>query len=143
MRVHVLGSGAGGGFPQWNCNCRNCRGLTDGTLNARARTQSSITLSANRTDRVLFNAPPDIRAQLNTFPALQPGRASRDTAICAVMLIDSQIDHTTGLNHFRSRARQEYALDILQFKLDVLWAMPDAMWMAYIEERPPYHGISP
>ena len=97
MRIHILGSGAGGGFPQWNCNCHNCSGVRDGTVKATPRTQSSITLSANGEDWVLFNASPDIRAQLAAFPALQPGRSIRDTAIRAIVLVDAQIDHTTGL----------------------------------------------
>jgi pyrroloquinoline quinone biosynthesis protein B len=97
MRIHILGSGAGGGFPQWNCNCHNCSGVRAGTVKATPRTQSSITLSANGEDWVLFNASPDIRAQLAAFPALQPGRSIRDTAIRAIVLVDAQIDHTTGL----------------------------------------------
>lgn len=97
MRVHVLGSAAGGGFPQWNCNCRNCDGVRTGAINAQPRTQSSIAVSADRVNWVLFNASPDILAQLKAFPELQPGRAIRDTAICAIVLMDSQIDHTTGL----------------------------------------------
>ena len=97
MHIRVLGSGAGGGFPQWNCNCRNCRRMRQGELKAKARTQSSIAVSGNGTDWVLFNASPDIRAQLTAFPAMQPGRAVRDTAICAIVLIDAQIDHSSGL----------------------------------------------
>ena len=97
MHVHILGSAAGGGFPQWNCNCRNCAGLRQGTLKAKARTQSSITLSGDGVNWVLFNASPDIRAQLEAFAPLQPKRGPRDTGIVAVLLIDSQIDHTTGL----------------------------------------------
>ncbi|MBT2971789.1 MAG: pyrroloquinoline quinone biosynthesis protein PqqB [gamma proteobacterium symbiont of Ctena orbiculata] len=97
MLIHILGSGAGGGFPQWNCNCTNCLGLRTGAGNATPRTQSSITLSANGDDWVLFNASPDIRQQLASFPVLQPGRRIRDTAIRAIVLVDAQIDHTTGL----------------------------------------------
>ncbi|MCG6860475.1 MAG: pyrroloquinoline quinone biosynthesis protein PqqB [Chromatiaceae bacterium] len=97
MKVRVLGSGAGGGFPQWNCNCDNCSGLRTGDLDARARTQSSIAVSPNGRDWLLVNASPDIRQQVLAFPALQPGRAKRDTGIRGVLLIDSQIDHTTGL----------------------------------------------
>jgi pyrroloquinoline quinone biosynthesis protein B len=97
MQVHVLGSGAGGGFPQWNCNCSNCRRVRSGELQGTSRTQSSITVSGNGVDWVLFNASPDIRAQLESFPPLQPGRAVRDTGICAIVLCDAQIDHTTGL----------------------------------------------
>ena len=102
--IHVLGSAAGGGFPQWNCNCRNCDGVRRGRINARARTQSSIALSADGENWVLFNASPDILAQLKGFPRLQPARALRDTAIVAVILVDSQIDHTTGLLMLREGA---------------------------------------
>ena len=97
MLVHILGSGAGGGFPQWNCNCRNCRSLRSGDFKGPARTQSSITVSSNGVDWILINASPDIREQLASFPPLQPGRAVRDTGICAILVVDAQIDHTTGL----------------------------------------------
>jgi len=97
MRIHVLGSGAGGGFPQWNCNCDNCSGIRAGTLRAKARTQSSIAVSSNGLDWALVNASPDIRAQVLAFDALQPARSRRDTGIGSVILVDSQIDHTTGL----------------------------------------------
>ena len=97
MKIQILGSAAGGGFPQWNCNCHNCSGLRNGTLNARARTQSSIAVSANGIDWILFNTSPDIRAQLESFSPMQPGRALRDTGIAAIVFMDSQIDHTTGL----------------------------------------------
>jgi pyrroloquinoline quinone biosynthesis protein B len=97
MRIHVLGSAAGGGFPQWNCNCRNCDGFRRGTLKAMPRTQSSIAISADEASWLLCNASPDILAQLRTAPFLQPARALRDTAIRAVLLIDAQIDHVTGL----------------------------------------------
>ena len=97
MRIRVLGSGAGGGFPQWNCNCRNCQGVRSGRIRAIPRTQSSIAVSADGERWVLFNASPDIRAQLESFPVLQPARDIRDTAICAILVVDAQIDHTTGL----------------------------------------------
>ena len=97
MKILVLGSAAGGGFPQWNCNCRNCAGVRDGSVRATPRTQSSIAVSANGVDWVLFNASPDILSQFRASPALQPGRALRDTGIVGVVLMDAQIDHTTGL----------------------------------------------
>lgn len=97
MFIQILGSAAGGGFPQWNCNCRNCRGVRAGTLKAQPRTQSSIALSDDGVNWILCNASPDIRTQLESFPALQPARHLRDTAIGAIVLMDSQIDHTTGL----------------------------------------------
>jgi pyrroloquinoline quinone biosynthesis protein B len=97
MRIRVLGSAAGGGFPQWNCNCRNCEGVRKGSLRAAPRTQSSIAVSAEGLDWVLFNASPDVLAQCRAFAALQPGRSIRDTAIRSIVLSDAQIDHTTGL----------------------------------------------
>ena len=97
MKIIVLGSAAGGGFPQWNCNCRNCKGVRDGSVNARSRTQSSIAVSSNGTDWLLVNASPDILTQIKSTPALQPARAARDSGIAAVMLMDAQIDHVTGL----------------------------------------------
>ncbi len=97
MKIQILGSAAGGGFPQWNCNCHNCSGLRNASLNAKARTQSSIAVSANGTDWILFNTSPDIRAQLESFAPMQPARALRDTGIAAIVFMDSQIDHTTGL----------------------------------------------
>ena len=97
MHIHLLGTGAGGGFPQWNCNCNNCKRLRRGEIKSSPRTQSSITVSADGVNWVLFNASPDIRAQLEAFPPMQPARAVRDTGICAIVLADAQIDHTTGL----------------------------------------------
>jgi pyrroloquinoline quinone biosynthesis protein B len=101
MKIIVLGSAAGGGFPQWNCNCRNCAGLRSGTIRATARTQSSIAVSNNGSDWVLINASPDILAQIRATPALQPAlrsaQAKRDSGITAVMLMDAQVDHVTGL----------------------------------------------
>ena len=103
MRIRVLGSSAGGGFPQWNCNCANCDGLRHGRINARARTQSSIAVTANGLDWLLVNASPDILTQIRDTPDLQPARAVRDSGIAAVLLMDAQIDHVTGLIMLRER----------------------------------------
>ena len=97
MYVLILGSAAGGGYPQWNCNCIMCAGVRNGTLNAQPRTQSSIAVSTDKVHWLLVNASPDIRTQLNTHALMQPARDLRDTGITAVILVDSQIDHTTGL----------------------------------------------
>ncbi len=105
MRIFVLGSGAGGGFPQWNCNCSNCSGVRSGTLRTSRRTQSSLAISEGKEDWVLINASPDLRAQLETCPALQPARRVRDTAIVAVVIVDAQIDHTTGLMTLREHTK--------------------------------------
>lgn len=116
MHIHVLGSGAGGGFPQWNCNCHNCHGLRHGTIKARARTQSSICVSGDGINWVLFNASPDILKQIQEFAPLQPGRAIRDTGIVAIVLIDAQIDHTTGLLMLRESTvkREIYCTDVVK-----------------------------
>ena len=104
MRVTLLGTAAGGGFPQWNCNCRNCAGVRSGAVRAKARTQSSIFVRADAgVDGILFNASPDILEQIRSHPALQPARAVRDSAIAGVVLIDGQIDHATGLFMLRER----------------------------------------
>ena len=104
MKIRVLGSAAGGGFPQWNCNCPNCRGYRAGTLQTRSRTQSSIAV-AGGDSWALVNASPDVLAQLQANPDLQPGRAVRDTAIAAIILVDGQVDHTTGLYMLRESVR--------------------------------------
>ncbi|MFC4313452.1 pyrroloquinoline quinone biosynthesis protein PqqB [Steroidobacter flavus] len=106
MHIRILGAAAGGGFPQWNCNCPNCGGVRRGELNARPRTQSSIAIrGADETAWTLVNASPDILAQLQANPQLQPGRAYRDTGIRNIVLTDSQIDHTTGLLMLREATK--------------------------------------
>ena len=97
MRIHVLGAAAGGGFPQWNCACSNCSRLRRGEIAATARSQSSIAVSGDGRAWALINASPDIRTQLEAAPALQPHDNVRGTPIAGIVLIDSQIDHTTGL----------------------------------------------
>ncbi|MEB2609260.1 pyrroloquinoline quinone biosynthesis protein PqqB [Burkholderia cenocepacia] len=101
MIIYILGSAAGGGFPQWNCNCVNCAGFRNGTVEARARTQSSIAVSGDGVNWVLCNVSPDIHSQLKRFPSLQPGHSLRDTGISAMVLTDSQVDHTAGLLSLR------------------------------------------
>jgi pyrroloquinoline quinone biosynthesis protein B len=70
------------------------------------RTQSSIAVTANETDWLLINASPDVLQQIKAFPALQPARALRDTGIAAVLLMDAQIDHTTGLLMLREHRQK-------------------------------------
>jgi pyrroloquinoline quinone biosynthesis protein B len=116
MHIHVLGSGAGGGFPQWNCNCHNCDGLRKGTIKARPRTQSSICVSGDGVNWVLFNASPDVLKQFQDFPPLQPARAIRDTGLVGIILIDAQIDHTTGLLMLRegTQKREIYCTEMVK-----------------------------
>jgi pyrroloquinoline quinone biosynthesis protein B len=94
--VRVLGSAAGGGFPQWNCTCPPCRAVRTGSRPCVGRSQSSIAVSADRQQWFLFNASPDIQSQIESFPDLHPddGRVVRLTA---VLLTDAELDHTLGL----------------------------------------------
>ena len=97
MWVRVLGAAAGGGFPQWNCNCPNCRAVRDGSAPCRPRTQSSLAVSGDYQHWFLFNASPDIRSQIEAFPPLRPQRALRHTPLQGVVLSDAEVDHTLGL----------------------------------------------
>lgn len=97
MYIRILGSGAGGGFPQWNCSCPNCKAVRSGSINASPRNQSSIAVSSDGEHWVLFNASPDVRAQLENFPEIHPKNKVRGTGIEAIVMFDSQIDHATGL----------------------------------------------
>jgi pyrroloquinoline quinone biosynthesis protein B len=94
--VRVLGSAAGGGFPQWNCTCPPCRAVRTGSRPCVPRSQSSIAVSADRQQWFLFNASPDIQSQIESFPDLHPddGRVVR---LQAVVLTDAELDHTLGL----------------------------------------------
>jgi pyrroloquinoline quinone biosynthesis protein B len=103
MKIRVLGSGAGGGLPQWNCNCTNCCRARRRRDDVLPRTQSSIAVSDDGTNWILINASPDLLTQLRENPELQPARSIRDTGIVAVMLVDAQIDHVTGLLMMRER----------------------------------------
>lgn len=96
MRIEILGSSAGGGLPQFNCNCDNCKGYREGKKSIKRRTQSSITISEDGENWVLFNTSPDILEQIHNSPFLHP-QQRRETKIKAIIFIDAQIDHTTGL----------------------------------------------
>jgi pyrroloquinoline quinone biosynthesis protein B len=99
----VLGAAAGGGFPQWNCNCDVCRLAWAGDRRVRARTQASLAVSANGKRWTLLNASPDLRAQLQSTPALHP-RGLRESPIEAVVLTGAEIDQTAGLLSLRERS---------------------------------------
>src|SRR5208282_3579258 len=98
MRVRLLGTAAGGAFPQWNCNCGNCRLARAGSGRAKARTQSCIAVSADEKRWFLINASPDIRVQIESFPPLlSTGGAIRGSGIVGVLLTNADLDHTLGL----------------------------------------------
>lgn len=106
MKVRVLGSAAGGGVPQWNCNCPNCRVARTSNFSNLRRTQSSIAVSADDKNWVFFNASPDLCSQIAAFPALTPvSKKLRGTAIAAVVLTDGELDHVTGLLSLREHRK--------------------------------------
>ncbi len=94
MIVRVLGSAAGGGVPQWNCNCANCAAARRG--DAPRRSQSSFAISADGDAWWLVNVSPDVAAQIEAFPPLQP-RERRGTPIAGMLLTDANVDHLGGL----------------------------------------------
>ncbi len=103
MRVVLLGTAAGGGFPQWNCACALCAEARDGKL--PSRTQECVAVTGNARDWWLLNASPDIRTQLTATPALWPGPGPRDTPVRGVLLTDAEADHVAGLTVLRGAAR--------------------------------------
>jgi pyrroloquinoline quinone biosynthesis protein B len=96
LNIRVLGSAAGGGCPQWNCACRNCRGARDGSVRIEPRTQECVAVSADGEAWFLLNASPEVRAQIESFPPLHP-RGLRESPIQGVLLTNGDLDHTLGL----------------------------------------------
>jgi pyrroloquinoline quinone biosynthesis protein B len=97
MRVRVLGSSAGGGLPQWNCGCDNCTRARRGDPAVPARTQSGLAVSADGARWSLFDASPDLRAQLEAFPLLHPRPGTRDLPLDSVVLTSAELDAALGL----------------------------------------------
>jgi pyrroloquinoline quinone biosynthesis protein B len=97
MRVKVLGSAAGGGFPQWNCGCSNCRRFRLGSLRATARSQAQLTASADDQHWFLLGASPDLRYQIEACKELQPQNDGRNSPISGVILTCADLDHSLGL----------------------------------------------
>jgi pyrroloquinoline quinone biosynthesis protein B len=100
----VLGAAAGGGFPQWNCNCDVCRLAWAGDKRVRPRTQASLAVSGDGRRWTLLNASPDLRAQIQATPQLHPREAARASPIAAVVLTGAEIDQTAGLLSLRERS---------------------------------------
>src|SRR4249919_54739 len=99
----VLGSAAGGGFPQWNCRCPVCQLAWAGDRRVRSRTQASLAVSANGEDWVLVNASPDLPEQLRRAERLHPRGGTRGSPIKAVVLTGAEIDQVAGLLSLRER----------------------------------------
>jgi pyrroloquinoline quinone biosynthesis protein B len=102
MQIKIVGSAAGGGFPQWNCDCRNCAGLRAGTLCGKARTQTQVAFSPLPGIWFLVGASPDLRAQILATPELSPSpEASGQSPIAGVFLPSADVDAVMGLLHLR------------------------------------------
>ena len=96
MRVKILGSAAGGGFPQWNCACHNCSSLRAGAFSGKARTQAQVAVSHDSRSWFLLGASPDLRTQIEATRELHP-RGIRDSPITGVVLANADLDHVLGL----------------------------------------------
>lgn len=103
MRILVLGSAAGGGFPQWNCSCPVCRLAWAGDTRVKPRSQSSLAVTADGIRWLLLNASPDLRQQIIASPALHPRGASRQSPIAAVFVTNADVDHLAGLLTLREQ----------------------------------------
>ena len=97
MHVKILGSAAGGGFPQWNCGCRNCSLLRAGKFNGKARTQTEVAVSEDGRSWFLLGASPDLRSQIEATRELHPRDGVRRSPIAGVVLTNADIDHVLGL----------------------------------------------
>ena len=124
MRIIVLGSGAGGGFPQWNCNCSNCHAVRNGVSGFSPRTQSSLAVSANGSDWLLLNASPDLREQIAAHAELAPQKNDplRASPIKAVALTNGDVDHIAGLLNLREA--QPFSIYASMRVIDALAANP-------------------
>ena len=101
----VLGSAAGGGFPQWNSNAPACRRARRADTTARARSQASVAVSANKKDWFILNAPPDLRLQIEAKTQLHPREGFRSSPISGVVTTGGDVDAIAGLLHLRERHR--------------------------------------
>jgi pyrroloquinoline quinone biosynthesis protein B len=105
--VRVLGSAAGGGVPQWNCACENCLAARNGR--APSRSQSSVAISCDGERWLLLNCSPDVAAQIEAFPPLQP-RERRGTPIAGMLFTDANVDHLGGLASLRQHGTKGFVV---------------------------------
>lgn len=97
MQVKILGSAAGGGFPQWNCSCANCRRLREGRFQGNPRTQTQLACNASPGHWSLLNASPDLLVQIRAAPELWPQDGTRHSPIRDVVVPSAEVDQTLGL----------------------------------------------
>src|SRR5712691_8243283 len=114
----VLGSAAGGGFPQWNCRCPTCHLAWSGDPRVRPRTQASLAVTADGENWVLINASPDLPQQIRQSKALQPRSGTRGSPIKSVVLTGAEIDQVAGLLSLRER--EAFTLIATSASLDAL-----------------------
>jgi pyrroloquinoline quinone biosynthesis protein B len=135
MHIIVLGSAAGGGFPQWNSACRVGRRAWQADPAARWRTQCSLAISADGERWVLLNASPDLRQQILATPALHPKASPRHSPIEAIVLTNGDVDHVAGL--LTLREGQPLSLCATGTILDVLSANPifDVLSPSYVSRH--------
>jgi pyrroloquinoline quinone biosynthesis protein B len=107
MFLKILGSAAGGGFPQWNCACLYCQRVRTGDQHVHARMHNSLAVSADGKSWCLINASPDVRVQIESHPALLPGPSLRSIPIEGILLTDAELDHTIGILSLRESAELE------------------------------------
>jgi|SRR5882672_3030616 len=97
MQVKILGSAAGGAFPQWNCACPNCHAVRGGRFRGKARSQTQIAVSADGESWFLLGASPDLRYQIESSPELHPRSGTRSSPVSGVILASADLDHVLGL----------------------------------------------
>jgi pyrroloquinoline quinone biosynthesis protein B len=97
MQVKILGSAAGGAFPQWNCACPNCRAVRAGTFHGKPRSQTQVAITQDGRSWFLLGASPDLRAQIEATPELHPRDGLRQSPIAGVVLANADLDHVLGL----------------------------------------------
>src|SRR5216684_8509994 len=97
MLTKILGSAAGGAFPQWNCACANCRAVRAGTFRGKPRTQTQVAITQDGHSWFLLGASPDLRAQIEAAPELHPREGMRQSPIAGVVLANADLDHVLGL----------------------------------------------
>lgn len=95
--MKILGSAAGGAFPQWNCGCANCRALRAGNFQGKPRSQTQVAITQDGQSWFLLGASPDLRAQIEATPELHPRDGVRQSPIAGVVLANADIDHVLGL----------------------------------------------
>jgi pyrroloquinoline quinone biosynthesis protein B len=101
MHIKILGSAAGGGFPQWNCNCHNCKSARAGTFKGKSRTQTQVSVSNDDRAWFLLNTSPDLRTQIEATSVLHPRNHGRSSPLAGVLLTSGDIDQVAGLLSLR------------------------------------------